>query len=344
MKAVIMAALLAAAPPATTDPGLDRGREASRLLFSGDPEQLAPMMTPEMLAFMGGPEGLNRFAREVREKAGAEAALLREAVFLEDGFSHYYRESRLEKVPRATLQWVFEGGRISGAWIGPSPAPAPNPNAGYVTRAPLRLPFAAPAAGGAWQVMWGGRNAIDNYHVIAADQSYAYDFALEREGRLRTPGGTHNEAFYCWNEPVLAPAAGRIVSAVGDVPDNPAPPAIPKGAPAPGNHVVIDHGQGEYSLVAHFRAGSLAVRPGDRVKAGTLLGRCGNSGNSTMPHVHYHLSTKPGVHEGLGLPAFFNGYEADGGIVERGEPKRGQRVLPAVDRPAAASAEAVRTR
>lgn len=330
MKAVILAALLSAAPAAAANAAdLERGREATRLLLSGGAEELAGMMTPEMLAFMGGRDRLVRFGREIGARAGAEEALLREAMFEEDGFFHYYRESRLEKVPRGTIHWAFEpGGRIAGAWVGPSVTPAANPNAAYVTRAKLRLPFARPAAGGAWQVLWGGRNAIDNYHVVAADQSYAIDVAVERDGRLRTPGGTRNEDFHCWNEPVLAPAAGRIVSAVGDVPDNPAPPAVLPEVPAPGNHVVIDHGKAEYSVIAHFRLGSLAVRAGERVKAGALLGRCGNSGNSTMPHVHYHLKTKPGAGEGLGLPAFFNGYEADGGFVARGEPQRGQRVLP----------------
>lgn len=330
MKAVILAALLGAAPAAATASDLERGREATRLLLSDRAEELAGLMTPEMLAFMGGREGLARFGREIGARAGAEVELLREAMFVEDGFSHYYRESRLEKAPRGMIQWVFdETGRIAGAWVGPSQVAAPNPHSDYVTKTPLRLPFARPAGGGAWQVLWGGRNAIDNYHVIAADQSFAYDFAVERDGRLRTPGGTRNEDFHCWDEPVLAPAAGRIVSVVGNVPDNPAPPAVAAGVPAEGNHVVIDHGDREHSVIAHFRLGSLAVRTGDTVEAGALLGRCGNSGNSTMPHVHFHLKTKPGAREGLGLPAFFNGYEADGVTVVRGEPRRGQRVLPA---------------
>jgi murein DD-endopeptidase MepM/ murein hydrolase activator NlpD len=127
---------------------------------------------------------------------------------------------------------------------------------------------------------------------------------------------------------VLAPAAGRVVSAVGDVADNPRPGQKIAGAPAPGNHVVIDHGKGEHSLVAHFRQGSLAVREGQKVKAGQLLGLCGNSGNSSQPHVHYHLQTGKRFGEGLGLPAFFNGYEADGEPVARGEPQRGQVVVP----------------
>jgi murein DD-endopeptidase MepM/ murein hydrolase activator NlpD len=122
-----------------------------------------------------------------------------------------------------------------------------------------------------------------------------------------------------------------VVSALGNVPDNPRPSQKIAGVPAPGNHVVIDHGRGERSLIAHFRQGTLRVREGQKVQQGQVLGLCGNSGNSSQPHVHYHLQTGKRFGEGLGLPAFFNGYEADGQRVERGEPQRGQVVVPATN-------------
>ena len=93
-------------------------------------------------------------------------------------------------------------------------------------------------------------------------------------------------------------------------------------------YVVVDHGEGEHSLVAHFRRGSVAVQKGDEVEAGALLGECGNSGNSSLPHVHYHLQTGPAYEEGVGLPAQFEGYYVGGAYVEEGEPVRGQVVLP----------------
>ena len=93
-----------------------------------------------------------------------------------------------------------------------------------------------------------------------------------------------------------------------------------------GNHIVIDHGNGEFSFLAHLRRGSLAIEVGQRVEAGARLGLCGNSGNSSEPHLHYHLQDTGVLHEGRGLPAQFRGYLADGAPVERGEPLKGQRV------------------
>ena len=94
-----------------------------------------------------------------------------------------------------------------------------------------------------------------------------------------------------------------------------------------GNHVVIDHG-GEFSFLAHLRQGSVSVKAGDRVSAGQPLGRCGNSGNTTMPHLHYHLQTTAVFAQGAGLPAQFNDYRADGQRVARGEPQRGEHLEP----------------
>jgi murein DD-endopeptidase MepM/ murein hydrolase activator NlpD len=326
MSASLILALLLAPPDPLT---AERARAATESLLTGDPAALAERMTPEMLAALGGPEGLKRFAAEVRAKAGAEVELLGEHGFKEERFTSYYRESRFERVPRVMVRWVFEAdGRIGGAWVGPSPVAADSPHLDYATKAPLRLPFGRPESGG-WYVSWGGRDAIRNYHVTAPDQRFAYDFLLRRDGAFAANGGLRNEDHYCWNQPVLAPAAGRVTAAVRDLPDNPKPSEKLPGIAPPGNHLVIDHGGGERSLLAHFRQGSLRVREGEKVAAGQVLGLCGNSGNSTQPHVHYHLQTGKSFGEGLGLPAFFNGYEVDGVAVARGEPERGQVVVPA---------------
>ncbi|MFJ8823674.1 peptidoglycan DD-metalloendopeptidase family protein [Streptomyces sp. NPDC102467] len=69
-----------------------------------------------------------------------------------------------------------------------------------------------------------------------------------------------------------------------------------------GNHLVLDLGDGVYALYAHLRRGSLAVRPGDRVRAGQEVARCGNSGNSTEPHVHFQLMDGPDPDSAVGLP------------------------------------------
>ena len=94
-----------------------------------------------------------------------------------------------------------------------------------------------------------------------------------------------------------------------------------------GNHVIIDHGNGEFSFLAHFKKGTVAVKPGDAVKSSDLLGLAGNSGNSSEPHVHYHLQDTAVFGKGRGFPAPFNDYIADGKPVARGEPVKGQTIV-----------------
>jgi murein DD-endopeptidase MepM/ murein hydrolase activator NlpD len=70
--------------------------------------------------------------------------------------------------------------------------------------------------------------------------------------------------------------------------------------------VVLDLGGGVYAALAHLRRGSLRVRPGDRVAAGQQLAECGNSGNSTEPHLHFQLMDHPSVLLAAGLPLRFD--------------------------------------
>src|SRR3546814_1333444 len=95
---------------------------------------------------------------------------------------------------------------------------------------------------------------------------------------------------------------------------------------------MLDLGHGEYAMLAHLRRGSVAVEAGQQVAAGDELGRCGNSGNTSEPHLHLHLQDAPKFGEGNGLPVFFEHYTANGHAVERGEPVKGQTVAPVDDR------------
>ena len=116
-----------------------------------------------------------------------------------------------------------------------------------------------------------------------------------------------------WGREIIAPAAGTVTYARNDVPDNPhqgRDPGLYAALHDPimanaGNCVIIDHGNSEYSVMMHMQQGSVAVQVGERVAAGQVLGRLGNSGNSFGPHVHYHLQSGPRLFRDQGLPFKF---------------------------------------
>lgn len=146
-------------------------------------------------------------------------------------------------------------------------------------------------------------------------QQFAYDIVgLGPHLELLTGPGTSNTDFVGFGWTVMAPAAGTVTYARNDVDENSAGgnqdmakllalPDPPWGVG--GNCVVIDHGNGEWSFLAHLQKGSVLVKAGDRVEQGAPLGKLGNSGATTGPHLHYHLMDGPKILVSDGLPARF---------------------------------------
>ncbi|UHA74214.1 M23 family metallopeptidase [Paenibacillus sp. 481] len=144
-----------------------------------------------------------------------------------------------------------------------------------------------------WYVLWGGRNVNLSYHYEHQNQRYAYDIIMTKDGASYKGDPTRNESYYAFGKEVLAPADGVIVEVVNNVADN-KPGELPNDpSNLAGNYVWIDHENGEYTLMAHFKKDSIKVKKGERVKAGQLLGLCGNSGNSSEAHIHMHLANEP---------------------------------------------------
>jgi hypothetical protein len=197
--------------------------------------------------------------------------------------------------------------------------PAPSQFLNYQTKTALALPFEDE-----WHVAWGGRTVGRNRHSMAPDQRFAYDFLKLEDGWSFRGAGDKNELFFCFGQPVLAPADGKVVNVRDGLPDN--APGKMDGSQPLGNYVILDHGDCEFSFLAHFQQGSVAVQPGQIVLPGTLLGRCGNSGNSSEPHLHFHLQDSPVLFRGHGLPAFFHHYKTNGTHVDKGEPIGGEFV------------------
>ena len=144
---------------------------------------------------------------------------------------------------------------------------------------PFRLPFR-----GSWTVTQGH----DGAHTHQGPWRYALDFEIiGADGNAYQTDGREPRDFRCYNLPVLAAGTGTVEQVHDGVPDN----AV-GGMNAKenwGNSVVIAHGTNLFSVYSHLKPGSISVKPGDPVRAGSEIGRCGNSGRSLVPHLHFHV-------------------------------------------------------
>jgi hypothetical protein len=281
-------------------------------------------LAPQVQQLFGSVDGLKAFRDELTTSFGDETAVLEESVEPRDGIDTYVRSARWSRSEAPILMELGMGadGIVVGFLVRPLAVLAESRFLNYQTQTPLRLPFE-----GEWFVVWGGRTLEQNYHAADRAQRFATDLLIYRNGSSHRGEPQVLESYYCWDQPILAPAEGSVSIAVNDLPDN-AIGSTDTQHPA-GNHVVLDFGNGEFGFLGHMRQGSVQVQQGDRVTAGQELGRCGNSGNTSEPHLHFHLQTTPNLSDGEGLPAYFNDYLADGEPVERGEPQAGQTLKPA---------------
>lgn len=172
--------------------------------------------------------------------------------------------------------------------------PAPERNA-----TALRLPFE-----GQWYVFWGGDTKELNQHHDVPNQRYAFDFlAVDEADKTHTGEGTANEDYHAFGRKIVAPADGVVTEVIRGVRDN--RPGSMNPYSGLGNAVFIRHAEHEVSVLAHLKQGSIRVEAGDHVKAGQVLGLCGNSGNSSEPHLHYHLQNTAVIQDGTGIKCFF---------------------------------------
>ena len=147
----------------------------------------------------------------------------------------------------------------------------------------LQLPFK-----GEWFTYWGGDNKRQNYHVINKSQQGAFDFIiLDKNDRSYARSGTRNEDYYAFGKPIYAVCDAEVVQVITGVEDN--RPTIMNPAQSLGNSVVLKTANNEFIYYAHFEKETIKVQEGQVVKKGQYLGNCGNSGNSSEPHLHLHI-------------------------------------------------------
>jgi len=170
--------------------------------------------------------------------------------------------------------------------------------------ATVRLPADVPL-----KVAWGGDKLETNYHAAVPDQRWAYDLLAEPYNT----GSDKLEDYGCYGIPVVAPASGPVVKAHDGEPDA-VPGVLTNNFEAPaGNHVVIQLDSGTYLVIAHLKQRSVAVKSGEMIEEGQALGQCGNSGNTSEPHIHiHHQRQDPNIFPinfAEGLPLYFRDHD-----------------------------------
>jgi murein DD-endopeptidase MepM/ murein hydrolase activator NlpD len=163
----------------------------------------------------------------------------------------------------------------------------------------LSLPFK-----GKWLVFWGGDTKELNQHHDVLSQRFAFDFVVADEaGKTHKGDGATNEDYFAFGREIISPADGNVTDVINGVRDN--VPGSMNPFSALGNAVIIQHRENEFSVLAHMKLDSIKVKVGDKVTRGQLIGLCGNSGNSSEPHLHYHLQNTPIIQDGTGIKCLF---------------------------------------
>jgi len=184
--------------------------------------------------------------------------------------------------------------------------------------ATIRLPADVPLT-----VAWGGDSIKTNQHTMTPDQRWAYDLVVEPF----FTGSDQLEDYGCYGVPVVAPVHGLVTQAHDGEPEM-TPGVVSNNFEAPlGNHVVIQLETGTYLIIAHLKTGSVEVETGETVEEGQVIGKCGNSGNTSEPHIHiHHQRQDPAVYPinfAEGLPLYFRDHDGAampvGGVTFEGE-------------------------
>jgi Peptidase family M23 len=227
-------------------------------------------------------------------------------------------------------------------------------------RAPvvLTLPFR-----GTWQARNSPARRVPSHGTHFLGETFAIDFVAVRGRRTATKSDWRTlvaaepaDRFFGFGRSILAPAQGRVVAVHDGELDHPArrspvtllPYALTQASrlrrgldAVTGNYVILSlRDGGPYVALVHLRAGSLRVRAGDAVVVGQELAECGNSGNSTQPHVHVQVMDSLELLTARGIPMAFGNYRAWGRRARRprqvreGIPRQGEIVEPVPPGPA----------
>ena len=188
-----------------------------------------------------------------------------------------------------TMAYALRQRREAGS-LQPTPAPGQGPekNARLILINALRFPHLNTPA---LSLPFEGERVItqgfDGVQTHRGPWRFALDFEAKENDRPFRDAGTSLDDFYTFDTPVLAPCHGVVARVVASVKDN--APGQNNLDENWGNMVLIYADGGHYVLLAHLKQDSITVKEGQRVAVGDVVGKCGSSGRSPIPHLHMQI-------------------------------------------------------
>ncbi|MDA2918760.1 M23 family metallopeptidase [Desulfobacterota bacterium AH_259_B03_O07] len=137
---------------------------------------------------------------------------------------------------------------------------------------------------------------------------------INKDSRLFVGDPKDVNSYFGFGQNVLAVAHARVAGVV-DKFKNQIPGELPTEITfeeIDGNHVVLDLGNGQYVFYAHLQPNSIIVKEGNTVKRGQAIGKLGNTGNTSAPHLHLHVMASPSTLGSNGLPYVFDQFDLMG--------------------------------
>ncbi len=150
--------------------------------------------------------------------------------------------------------------------------------------------------------------------ALWAAERFAIDYVQTTDDfRLFSGDPTKLESYAFFAAPIRAVGPGKVVAVVDNLPEQ-VPSKTPSGLPLDqygGNHVVQDLGDGNYAFYGHLKPGSISVKTGEDLEPGQQIAELGNSGNTTAPHLHFHVMDNPDPLAANGLPFVIKSFRLD---------------------------------
>ncbi|MBI4533591.1 MAG: M23 family metallopeptidase [Candidatus Melainabacteria bacterium] len=276
-----------------------------QVLNGDNPEQVILPLDSQDLQLLFRPAGSNRPSNLL--EAGRAGIVWLNLTF-----------AKPEEVPRKLLHRIcFDGRSVINKPDSPSYTGA---ELNVDERAPIIV--GPPLRGGGWLALncyssLGGhrRALLPINNKMQCSQRYAIDWMkLDDQHRTCTGNRTVMSSYPAYGQPVLAVADATVAGVVEGFADQPigklsGDPLYP-GA----NTITLDLGNGTYGFYAHLKPGSIKVHEGDKVKRGLEIARLGNTGNSSAPHLHFHVTDGAEALGSNGIPYVFDSFMVEGKI------------------------------